>query len=56
MFPLSDPQFHLELFHQREAELHRTADAYRRAREASSGGRHRRFGGRRRPVRAPAAR
>ena len=56
MFPLSDPQFHLDMFHQREAELHRSAAAHRLAREASSAGRHRRFGGRRRPVRAPAAR
>jgi len=53
MFPLSDPQFHLDMFHQRETELHRSADAYRLAREASSAGRHRRFG-RRRPIRAPA--
>jgi hypothetical protein len=44
MFPNTDPQFQLDLYHQRADELHREADAYRRARSASSAGRHRRFG------------
>jgi hypothetical protein len=57
MFPYNDPQIHLDLYHQRSDELQREADAYRRARAASSAGRHRRFGRasrRAREVRAPA--
>jgi hypothetical protein len=59
MFPLSDPQFHLDMFHQHETELRRAAAEHRMAREAVSAGRHRRFGGRRsahqnRSVGAPA--
>jgi hypothetical protein len=61
MFPLSDPQFHLDMFHQHEAELQRAAAGHRLAYEAARAGRHRRFGGwrrsshRPRPVRAPDA-
>jgi hypothetical protein len=60
MFPISDPQFHLDLYHQHAAELRGAAEQYRTAR-AATGGRHRRGGLRlrwarhARPVRAPAA-
>ncbi|MGA5305976.1 hypothetical protein ACPCHT_39230 [Nucisporomicrobium flavum] len=59
MFPFQDPGFHLDQYHQRAAELHRTATESRIAREASAG-RHRqgwwgRPAHRPRPVRAPAA-
>jgi len=43
MFSISDPQFQLDLYHQRSAELRRNAAHHRMAREAG-GGRHRRFG------------
>jgi hypothetical protein len=42
MFPISDPQFQLDLYHHRSAELRRNAADYRLAREAV--GRRRRFG------------
>jgi hypothetical protein len=61
MFPISNPEFQLDLYHQRAAELHREAAAYRLARAVSSGGRHARTwrrswtAHRPRPVRAPVA-
>jgi hypothetical protein len=60
MFPISNPEFQLDLFHRRAEALHREAAAYRLAKEASGQGRHRRFGrwsraaARPRPVRVPA--
>jgi hypothetical protein len=44
MFPLSNPEIQLDLYHQRADELHRTADAYRLARSLRSAGRHARKG------------
>jgi hypothetical protein len=60
MFQLNDAQFQLDLYHRRSAEWRREATAYRLAREATSGGRHRNawWSGsarRPRPVRVPAA-
>ena len=40
MFPFSNPEIQLDLYHQRAAELHRSADAYRLARSIRSAGRH----------------
>jgi hypothetical protein len=60
MFPMNSPELMLEMHHQRAAELHRAAAAYRMAHEAGTG-RHRRFGrwprasARPRPVHAPVA-
>jgi hypothetical protein len=58
MFPFSNPEIQLDLYRQRADELHRSADAYRIAREARSAGRHARRGRdagahRRRAVQAP---
>jgi hypothetical protein len=39
MYPISNPEFHLDLYRQRAEELHREAAEYRMAR-AASGGRH----------------
>jgi hypothetical protein len=60
MFQFNDPQLQLDQFHQRSAEWRREAAAYRLARQASSGDRHRsawwsRSARRPSPVRAPAA-
>ena len=44
MFPFSNPEIQLDLYRQRADELHRSADAYRVAREARSAGRHARRG------------
>jgi hypothetical protein len=40
MFPISNPQIQLDLYHQRATELYRTADAYRLARSFRPAGRH----------------
>jgi len=60
MFQLNDPQFQLDLYHQRSAEWRREAAAHRLASQASAAGRHRHswwsWSERRpQPARAPAA-
>jgi len=60
MFQFSDPQFQLDLYHQRSAEWRREAAASRLASEVASAGRRRhswwsRSARRPQPVRAPAA-
>jgi hypothetical protein len=60
MFPYNNPEFQLDLAHERAAELHRQAAASRLGRSLSSTGRHARSGrrsrnGHARAVRAPAA-
>jgi hypothetical protein len=50
MFPISNPEIQLDMYHQRAEELYRSADAYRAARAARTSGRHTR---RHRKVRAP---
>lgn len=59
MFQLNDPQFQLDLYHQRAAEWQRAAAADHLAHEAAAAGpRHPRWHWptrRPRPVRAPAA-
>ncbi|MCA2212527.1 hypothetical protein [Jidongwangia harbinensis] len=58
MFPYTDPQTRLDLYHQRNDELRREAAAYRLAHGSARAGRHRRFGraARKAPaVRAPSA-
>jgi hypothetical protein len=54
MFPFNDPQIQLDLHHQHAAELRREAAARRFGRSAEQV-RHRLFGRRPRPVRAPMA-
>jgi hypothetical protein len=44
MFPYTDPQIQLDLFHYRNDELRREAAAHRLARGTARAGRHRRFG------------
>jgi hypothetical protein len=44
MFPFSNPEIQLDLYHHRAAELYRSADAYRLARSVRSAGRHTRRG------------
>jgi hypothetical protein len=44
MFPYNNPEFQLDLAHERAAEFRRQAAAYRLGRRASSAGRHGRSG------------
>jgi hypothetical protein len=44
MFPYNNPEFQLDLAHERAAEFRRQAAAYRLGRTASSAGRHGRSG------------
>ncbi|MFL6115659.1 MAG: hypothetical protein ACJ786_30570 [Catenulispora sp.] len=55
MFPYTDPQSRLDLYHQHTEQLRREVAANRLARCTPEAGRHRWFGRRARPGRSPIA-